>query len=268
MNKIKIPEPVEALVVVLLSFSGLVLFSLTFLGFISGGTENQSDTTLFSMIFMFGKIVFFGLPVFYCYKKNYPLQKIFKIKPVSKEVIIFSIIIGLSLIAITDEIQRLVDLIVPMPDSMKELLKSAKDVGGMEWALLFIGSIFIAPLADEGLFRGFLQVSLEEKGDPVRAVILTSVTWALIHISPYLAIPIFILGIFLGYLSWKTKSILPSIVIQALFGFIAVILLDSSLEEGFNSWYLMGDHVSPFILILSGGGLYYSIKMIDNLGDE
>ncbi len=263
MKKNNIPEPVEALILVLLTFSGLILFSLTVISFLIEGDEIPQNSTELSMVFMFGKLLFISVPLYYSFKKKYHIKKLFKINPVSRDVIIFSIIIGLSLVAITDEIQRVVDMIVPMPESMKELLKASKDIHGFEWGLLFFASVFIVPITDEGLFRGFLQVSLENKGDPVRAVILTSVCWALIHISPYLAIPIFILGIFLGYLAWKTKSLIPSIIIQSVYGLVAVSLLDSALEESVYSWYLTGDHVSPLVLVAAAAGLYYSIKMID-----
>jgi membrane protease YdiL (CAAX protease family) len=265
VSKNKLPEPVEALTLVLLTYTGLILFSITLIVMITGTDDLQNQDSALSLIFMIGKLLFFGIPVYYSIKKQYDLKKLFKIKPISKEVVFLSITIGLSLIAITDEIQRVVDLIVPMPDAMKEILESPKDMQGMEWFLLFFASVFIVPLTDEGLFRGFLQGSLEGKGDPVRAVVLTSVSWTMAHFSPYLAIPIFVLGVFIGYLAWKTESVLPSIIIQAMFGLIFMILLDPSVEESFNSWYLMGEHVSPVVLVAAVGGLFYALKAIDSV---
>lgn len=264
MNKSNLPEPVEALILILLTFAGLILFTATLVGFFIDSQDIKSNSTTVSIIFMLGKLLVLCLPVYYAYKKEYSIKKLFKLKAVSKEIVVISLIMGISLIIITDEIQRVVDLIVPMPESMKEILAAPKDAQGMEWFLLFVASVLIIPLTDEGLFRGFLQVSLEAKGDPVRAVILTSVSWALVHISPYLAIPIFVMGVFLGYMAWKTGSIIPGIIIQSLSGFIAVNLLDSGLESSIYSWYLWNGHVSPFILIAAIGGLYYSIRVIES----
>jgi len=263
VNKDKFPEPVEALILIIVTYTVLILVSLSVIILISDGEELKENSTLITIVVKFGLLFLLSVPLYYSFKKKYAIQKLFKIKPVSQEIVIFSIIIGLSLIAITDEIQRIVDLIVPMPESMKEILKASKDIQGVELALIFIANVFIVPLADEGLFRGFLQGSLENKGDPVRAVILSSVTWTLVQISPYLAIPFFILGIFLGYLAWKTGSIVPSIIIQSLIGLLSIFLLNSSLNESLDSWYLMGDHVSPFVLVAAVAGLYYSIKMIE-----
>lgn len=265
MNKSKFPEPVEALIIVLLTFLGLILLSLTIISFTIDLENLFANGTKLSLILLFSKIPLFIILLYYAVKKEYPVQKLFTIRTVSPQVIIFSIIIGLSLLVLTDEIKRVIDLIVPIPGSMKDALALPKDLSGIEWALLFIGYVFIVPITDESLFRGFLQVSLEEKGDPTRAVLLTSVSWALMHISPYLAIPVFILGIFLGYLAWKTGSIIPSIIIQALFGLLAVIFMIPGLEENFDAWYLMGDHVSPVILVIAAASLFYSIKMIESV---
>jgi len=112
------------------------------------------------------------------------------------------------------------------------------------------------------LFRGFLQGSLEEKGDVTRAVILSSVCWALIHLNPYWAIPIFVLGIFLGWIAWRTRSLIPAIVLHATQSIAALIMIHPSMDDSLD-WYMMGDHVSPIVILLAVGGVYFAVKTID-----
>ena len=93
------------------------------------------------------------------------------------------------------------------------------------YLFLFLAVVIIAPIGEEILFRGFLQRFLEKHWkDITKAVLVTSLFFALIHFNPYWTIQIYILGIFLGYLSWKTKSVIPSILLHGLNNGTAFIL--------------------------------------------
>ena len=48
--------------------------------------------------------------------------------------------------------------------------------------------------------------------DITKAVLVTSLFFAMIHFNPYWTIQIYLLGVILGFLSWKTKSVIPSII--------------------------------------------------------
>ena len=100
------------------------------------------------------------------------------------------------------------------------------------------------------IFRGFLQKFLEEKwGDPTRAIMVTSLFFTLVHMNPFWAIQIYLLGIVLGYLAWKTRSILPGIFLHALNNGIALIFFVA--KDSVDSIYLWGKHVSPLFLLLA-----------------
>jgi len=261
MKERLLPEPVEALILVLLVFFGILFFTLSAAQFFIGDkpiAEVESELTLF---FLFGEILFIVVPLVYSYKKNYSVKTLFRFNPISRETVIFTIILGLSLVIIIDEIERLILMLVPIPEALQGLIEKLNLTSTSDWVFFFLGSVIFASVAEEGLFRGFLQVTLESKGDPTRAVVLSSVCWALIHINPVWAIPIFILGVFLGFVAWKTNSVWPAIIIHSLNNFMAMLFLSEDFTASMN-WYTMGDHVSPFILIAAMGGVYYSIKMI------
>ena len=114
------------------------------------------------------------------------------------------------------------------------------------------------------MFRGFLQVSLERRGDITRAVILSSISWTIIHINPYWAIQIFITGIILGFLAWRTNSVFPSIIVHATNNFVSLVAINIDLE-GSLDWYQLGEHVSPIIIIIAAGVLIIAIRHISNL---
>jgi len=172
-----------------------------------------------------------------------------------------SLVAGFSLSILIDELDRLINMIVPLPEWMAELMTPLKVESTMDWILALSGVVFAAGFAEESLFRGFIQVSLEQRGDVTKAVLLSSATWALIHIVPYWAIQIFIIGVFFGFLSWRTKSIFPSVIMHGVNNFIALLYVNLNLQEELT-WYLWGEHVSPIVLVISAGLFYYSMAQI------
>jgi len=264
VNKKHFPEPVEALVLALLVISGSILFTLTLYTFLLKSIDKDELQTYITIFYTFVETLFVIVPFYYCVKKGYDFKTLFRLKPVTKPTIFYSVIIGFSLFILADEIDRIIRILVPPSDSFNEMLEPITLNTNTEWFLMILGSVFVSAIAEEGLFRGFLQVTLESKGDPSRAVILTSVAWALIYPNPYLAIPVFVLGIFIGFVAWKTKSIFASVTIHSSYSAVSLALISETLKNNMD-WYLMGGHVSPVFLIIAIGGLYLGIKNINEI---
>jgi uncharacterized protein len=88
-------------------------------------------------------------------------------------------------------------------------LASAKPVTRV--ALVLAGSV-LAGLAEELVFRGYLQRALLTRWRPGLAIGVSSVVFAVLHGDPgydVFALPI---GVFLGYMAWRADSIVPTIV--------------------------------------------------------
>ena len=130
---------------------------------------------------------------------------------------------------------------------LNQLLRPDSFLGG---CLLFIAVVILAPLGEEIIFRGFLQRIIEKTWkDITRAILFTALIFAFIHMNPYWFIQIYILGVFLGFLAWKTNSIIAPLILHGLNNFIALLL--SVLELQNTSFYLWNGHVSPWILVLA-----------------
>ena len=95
------------------------------------------------------------------------------------------------------------------------------------WPLLFgIAVVIFAPLFEEALFRGFLFEGLRQSRlGGWGAVAITSVTWAALHIQYNLfgIGYIFVLGIAIGLIRWKTKTIWSGVIMHALVNLIATV---------------------------------------------
>jgi membrane protease YdiL (CAAX protease family) len=114
---------------------------------------------------------------------------------------------------------------------------------------LMFGIVVLAPLGEELLFRGFLQKFLEEHwNDVTRAVLVTSLFFAIIHLNPFWLIQIYVLGILLGYLAWRTGSIWAGFILHAANNFMALIFTNySQVLDKFYTWH---GHVAPWFLLM------------------
>lgn len=94
-------------------------------------------------------------------------------------------------------------------------------------------SIFLSPIAEEILFRGFILNKFSENKSFAVSNLLTSLLFVLIHLPHWIwangfqgwiittSVSIFILSLFLGYLVKVTNSLYPSIIAHILNNFLA-----------------------------------------------
>lgn len=255
------PEPVETLVLVLFAFGVVFLFAIfgsVITSFISERFNNKYGGKFF---YFAAGFLFLILPIIYIKFRQFDLKTVLRINPVPKRIIIHSIIIGISISILGDELDRLLQIVIPTPTFIAELVKNLVASDWIDWILLIFGAVVFASVSEELLFRGFMQVSLERKGDVTRAVLLSSISWTLFHLNPFWAIQIFIMGIVIGFLAWRTGSVIPTIIAHAINNTLSLIFLNFELEV-LLEWYQMGEHVSPFILIPALALLIWSIREI------
>lgn len=97
------------------------------------------------------------------------------------------------------------------------------------WPVVFgLAVVVFAPVFEEMFFRGFLFVSLEKSRiGPAGAVVLTTLTWTLLHLGNGLfnLASIFVLGILLGVTKLKTRSLYSTIFMHSLWNLIAVLTI-------------------------------------------
>lgn len=91
-------------------------------------------------------------------------------------------------------------------------------------AIIAFGAL-IGPVTEEVLFRGFLQPALKEIMGGMKAILLTSFFFALIHFNLYIFIQIFILGLLLGYLYEKTGTLVAPLSVHILHNSVSLCVL-------------------------------------------
>ncbi len=79
--------------------------------------------------------------------------------------------------------------------------------------MVFFGML-AAPVIEELLFRGFLQSAVRTTFGKLKAIIISGLLFALVHLDAYVFLQIFILGLLLAYLFEKTGSLIAPITVH------------------------------------------------------
>ena len=106
-------------------------------------------------------------------------------------------------------------------EQIMELMKTM--TGGPFWSSFLVVAIF-APIFEEWLCRGMLLRGLLTKMKPVWAIVISALFFALIHGNPWQALNAFLIGLVMGYVYFKTGSLLLTMLIHFVNNGSAVIM--------------------------------------------
>lgn len=87
-------------------------------------------------------------------------------------------------------------------------------------AALWLGAVIVAPAGEEVVFRGFLFRGWARSDRAAwPAIIVISVLWAALHVQYDWTgiVQIFVIGLFLGWIRWRSASTLLTFLLHALF---------------------------------------------------
>lgn len=107
------------------------------------------------------------------------------------------------------------------------------------WGYVAIG--ILAPLAEEIVFRGAILRTLLTRFRPWTAIAISALIFSIIHLNPAQMPYAFVAGMLLGWLYWRTGSIVPGIVYHWINNSLAYIVYrlygssDPSLTDIFGS---------------------------------
>jgi membrane protease YdiL (CAAX protease family) len=182
--------------------------------------------------------------IFVIQRRQLPLMSTFRLQGISPATLRDTLFIGLGVSVLIDELDRLVALLFPLPEGIARGMEFLTFATPFEALLVVGGAVLVAPLVEEVVFRGFFQGQLEEGfRDVTRAVLFSALLFTVLHFNPWWSLQIYLLGMVLGYLAWRTGSIWPSFVVHALNNSLALWFANAS--EDSISWYAPSGHVSP-----------------------
>jgi len=72
--------------------------------------------------------------------------------------------------------------------------------------------VVVAPVFEELFFRGWMLRSFLQRHSARKSILFSAVLFAIFHMDPWYALTIFPLGLFFAWLTFKTGSLLPSML--------------------------------------------------------
>lgn len=118
---------------------------------------------------------------------------------------------------------------IPQPEWLEALEQSQVDLiegllmgDGLGTGFLFVALALTPSICEELLFRGYLQRQVERQWGAVISIVLVGIFFGLYHLRLSQAIPLSLLGIYLGFAVWATGSLWAGFLIHLLNNGLAV----------------------------------------------
>lgn len=146
-----------------------------------------------------------------------------------------------TVMATTLTIEPLLEL---FPSQWIERLAELMRQGG--W--MIFTTVVAAPILEEILFRGIIQESLTRKYGPWRGILVASAIFGIIHIIPHQVINAFFVGTVLGFIYYRTQSLIPVILIHAINNAISNV-----------TWMLSGEKIIFTREMIANDKIYYMV---------
>jgi membrane protease YdiL (CAAX protease family) len=174
-----------------------------------------------------------------------------RLRPVPVQMAFYSLLIGVGVAVVGDEISRLVNYIIPFPEEMAYGIQRMMQMDSvLDFLTMGLTVAVIAPVVEEMLFRGFFQRFFEAKRGVTSGVMIASALFAVYHFNIYWLIPILLMATVMGAMAWRAESVIPTIVVHLTNNSLGLLAANVYPNEE-PGWFTMGDHVHPFVLLVS-----------------
>ena len=123
---------------------------------------------------------------------------------------------------------------------------------------MIVLAVIMAPIFEEIVFRGIIQKGLLNKGmNPISAIVIASVVFGLVHGNPWQFVGAVLLGCVLGFVYYKTKSLLLPILLHAFNNLCSSILIFYADTESFAEVFKISEWTVLAIGVVLFSVFYY-----------
>jgi uncharacterized protein len=138
--------------------------------------------------------------------------------------LLLGLLFGLLLFAAGSLVEYLLGL-VGIRQTQLDSFQSITRASPGEFGLVLLAGAVVAPFAEEVFFRGYVfHAYLRQKG-LWRAFLYSSLLFAVVHLNLPAVLPIFVVGLLLAFLYYRTGSVVPGMVAHGLNNALAFMLL-------------------------------------------
>ena len=142
---------------------------------------------------------------------------------------------------------------VPWLNSAYELVMKMLDqvTEGPFWSSFLLTAIF-APVFEEWLCRGMVLRGLLSKLKPGWAIVISALFFAVIHMNPWQALNAFVIGLVMGYVYYKTGSLLLTMLIHFVNNGSCVVMGQIPALQDYDYWIDMMDRTTYVLCYVVG----------------
>ena len=147
-----------------------------------------------------------------------------------------------------------VERLLPAPPWFWELFEQMLDNHYGFWGA-FVKVAVIAPIVEEALFRGIIMYGLMRNYKPAYAIFVSALLFSVFHLNPWQMTYTFFLGLFLGWLMVKTRS-LPLVILGHSINNL-IVLLSITYHDVIAQWALVNQgllaNIGLSLVVVAGG---------------
>jgi hypothetical protein len=128
-------------------------------------------------------------------------------------------------------LRHFVDLLRRAVEMSYRLLAQASSP--LEFVFVVVTVALVPAVSEEFLFRGLVQGSFEESYGGLRGAVIAGIIFGAYHLNPFGIVPLVALGVFFGYVVYRSGSLLLAITAHFFNNFVACTAFYLQLDDDF-----------------------------------
>jgi len=140
---------------------------------------------------------------------------------------------------------------IPMPEFVKNIFLEFASQNGI---YSFLTIVIAAPILEELIFRGIILNGLLKKYTPLKSILISSALFGLVHLNPWQFVAAMIIGMFSGWVYYRTRKLSLSILIHAVnnsIAFASMYFVDAKTTIDMSSAEFYGGAFNYFMIIVA-----------------
>lgn len=245
-----------------------LMFPIHFL--ITNGLKGFPLEWMLILIPLISIVLFVALPLAFCQWGKIRWRSAFRSQKGAVLLWVPAVLLGVSLLPLASETGTFFREIgfKGIPDEMIEKLNKGIDQMRAYGPIVMVLVMGIVPAVTEELFfRGFLFSAFQSKVRPRIAIFATAAFFALFHlltkggIAVERLVPTFLMGLALGWLAWRSGSVVPGILLHASYNSTLMVIAYLKPQLEAEGSPLAKEHLPLDWLAIAGGAAVFSFLL-------
>ncbi len=237
-----VPFALLALALVFLLYQGIGSIAVLLL---TGGKITTESPALLRWSTLAGQLVLMLVPTLLLTRLRYgEIRRTLRlILPEPREILV----IVVAVFALQQMLQGYMTLqdSLPMPEALRRLVDwfrnameasyrlLADSSSPLEFVFVVVTVALVPAVCEEFLFRGLVQRTFEERYGGLLAAVLAGMIFGLYHLNPFGIVPLVSLGVFFGFVVYRSGSVLLAVTAHFFNNFIACTALYLHYDDDF-----------------------------------